>query len=287
MNNDYGNLELHKVLLSAMKDIDKICRENNLNYFLHAGTLLGALNYKGFIPWDDDVDISLFRDDYEKLINILIEKYSDIYFIENYKTQPYFSHNRTVLRVLGTEMIHQQPDPNHNEIGIDIIPLDSTPRTKIQQFIQQKKIKFLDLLVQINLKNIIPNSLKLKFFVKFISIFFNLNRTKLGFLIDKECTKYNRKNNSTHVGLLSYVDINPYTGKSGYENDLMLREWYENPIYVAFEDTEFMTISAPEKDLIHRYGPDWNRPYPEEKRIRKHGATGYIISDEVRKRLEI
>ena len=83
MTNEYGNELLHKVLLSAMKDIDKICRENGLKYYLHAGTLLGALNHKGFIPWDDDVDISLKREDYNTLLHILQEQYSDMYFIHN------------------------------------------------------------------------------------------------------------------------------------------------------------------------------------------------------------
>ena len=63
MTNDYGNLELHMVLLQAMKDIDKICRENNLKYYLYAGSLLGAMNFKGFIPWDDDIDIVMFPKD--------------------------------------------------------------------------------------------------------------------------------------------------------------------------------------------------------------------------------
>ena len=67
MTNEYGNELLHKVLLSAMKDIDKICRENGLRYYLYAGTLLGAVNHKGFIPWDDDVDIVMFPNDLEKL----------------------------------------------------------------------------------------------------------------------------------------------------------------------------------------------------------------------------
>lgn len=50
MTNDYINLELHKVLLSTMKDIDHICRENGLKYYLHAGTLLGAINHMYFCP---------------------------------------------------------------------------------------------------------------------------------------------------------------------------------------------------------------------------------------------
>ena len=68
MTNEYGNERLHKVLLSALKDIDKICRENDLRYYLHAGTLLGAVNYNGFIPWDDDADVSMFPDDFRVLL---------------------------------------------------------------------------------------------------------------------------------------------------------------------------------------------------------------------------
>lgn len=66
----YGNELLHKVLLSGMKDIDKICRQNNIKYYLYAGTLLGAVVHKGFIPWDDDVDIVMFRWDYDKFEKI-------------------------------------------------------------------------------------------------------------------------------------------------------------------------------------------------------------------------
>ena len=106
MTNDYGNLELHKVLLSAMKDIDKICRENGLKYFLHAGTLLGAVNYKGFIPWDDDVDISMFREDYETFLVLAQQQFGDRYFIQTYKTDPSYPNNRAVLRVLGTKVVH-------------------------------------------------------------------------------------------------------------------------------------------------------------------------------------
>ena len=133
MTNDYGNLELHEVLLSAMKDIDKICRENNLRYFLHAGTLLGAMNHKGFIPWDDDVDISMFREDYEKFLSIVHEQMGDRYFVQTYKTDPEYPNNRAVLRVLGTEVIHFHEDDtsSRKEIAVDIVPLDSVPDLRL------------------------------------------------------------------------------------------------------------------------------------------------------------
>ena len=283
MTNDYGNLELHTVLLSAMKDIDKICRENGLRYYLHAGTLLGALNHKGFIPWDDDVDISMMRADYERFLHIIQEKYSDIYFVHNYHTDENYRNNRTVLRILGTHILHFHDDDGirtHSEIGLDIVPLDAAPDSMLKRKIQQGLIWFWDTVVQIKQGDIIPCSMA----TKIIAIFSKIDRVKLGEKIDKICIRYNNKN-TKNIGLLSYTGRNPYTGKSGYENDLMLREWYEHPIYVPFEDTEFMTISEPIRDLEHRYGPHWHEPYPEEKRITKHDVKSYEISEEVRKRV--
>lgn len=282
MTNDYGNLELHKVLLSAMKDIDKICKENGLKYYLHAGTLLGALNHKGFIPWDDDVDISMMRSDYEKFLNIVEKDYSEYYFVHNLYTDKNYTNNRTILRVLGTSIIHNDENEKliHSEIGLDIVPLDVAPDSKFRRKIQQSVIWILDAIVQIKQGEIVPCSV----FMKVLSVFSKMSRIYLGKRIDSWCMRYNNKK-SQYVGLLSYTSKNPYTGKSGYENDLSLREWYEKPIYLPFEDTEFMTISEPEKDLIHRYGPHWHDPYPEEKRVTKHDVKSYTISDEVRKRV--
>lgn len=65
--------EVQKILLQIMDYIDTVCNENNLRYYLAGGTLLGAIRHKGFIPWDDDVDISMPREDYEKL-RLIIKK---------------------------------------------------------------------------------------------------------------------------------------------------------------------------------------------------------------------
>ena len=283
MTNDYGNLELHKVLLSAMKDIDKICRENGLRYFLHAGTLLGAINHKGFIPWDDDVDIAMFRSDYNKFLEIIQQEYAHKYFIHNYKTDPNYTNNRSVLRILGTNVTHFHESPSlHTEIPVDIVPLDHAPNSKLNRKLQQGAIWVLDMAVQIKQGSIIPHHPVMKC----IGFLARIDRVKLGEYIDRLTTHYNRRP-TQYVGLLSYTGKNPYTGRSGYENDLMLRKWYESPIYVEFEDTKFMTISDPVSDLNHRYGLRWSEPYPEEKRITKHDVKSYEISPEVRERVGI
>ncbi len=68
-------------LLELLKEFDKICRENNLQYWLDFGTLLGAIRHKGFIPWDDDLDVSMMSSDVDKVIPILKEKFKDSNYI--------------------------------------------------------------------------------------------------------------------------------------------------------------------------------------------------------------
>lgn len=284
MTNDYGNLELHQVLLAAMKDIDKICREHGLKYYLHAGTLLGAFNHKGFIPWDDDVDISLLREDYEKLCEILRREYPDRYFLQTFEADPNYRNNRAVLRVLGTSVIHYHEDESntHREIGVDLVPLDSAPDLKILRKLQQACIWVFDAAVQIKMGDIIPHHPVMKC----IAVLSKMDRRRLGRIIDRFSTLFNGSN-TRYVGLLTYTGKNPYTGRSGYENDLMPRVWYQEPVMVEFEDTQFMTISEPVADLVHRYGEKWHEPYPEEKRVTKHDVKSYEISTEVRERLVI
>ena len=175
---------------------------------------------------------------------------------------------------------HEDPEDKHPEIAVDIIPLDAAPDRKWQRIAQQKLIWIFDAAVQIKQGDIIPQSIP----TKILSILSHIERVRLGEIIDRLCMRYNHKN-TVYMGLLSYTGKNPYTGKSGYENDLIPRSSYENPIMVPFEDTEFMTIGDPTGDLEHRYGPHWSEPYPEEKRVTKHDVKSYEISPEVRARI--
>lgn len=77
--------EVQLVQLDILNEVDKICKNNNIKYFLIGGTLLGAVRHGGFIPWDDDLDIAMFREDYNKFLNVCKKELDDAYFSTEYE----------------------------------------------------------------------------------------------------------------------------------------------------------------------------------------------------------
>jgi hypothetical protein len=197
-------------------------------------------------------------------------------------TDPGYRNNRTVLRVLGTKVTHYHENEGnaYPQIAVDLVPLDAAPNSKLARKIQQAQIWIWDAAVQIKQGEIIPHNPVMKC----VGLLSKMDRVRLGRKIDRIAMRHNKKN-TDYIGLLTYTGKNPYTGRSGYENDLMPRKWFLNPVDVDFEDARFMTISDPTADLVHRYGPNWAAPYPEEKRVTKHDVKSYEISPEVYARL--
>lgn len=122
--------KMQGVLLEMLEVFDRICDENGLRYYLFYGTQLGALRHKGFIPWDDDADVVMPRDDYEKLLRLPSAKVPRGYFLQS----PYSEHMGRFcfakLRKDGTTCIckDHQHIKMHQGIFVDIFPLDEPAR---------------------------------------------------------------------------------------------------------------------------------------------------------------
>lgn len=130
--NDELLAKIHKVTLYILLAFDKVCRDNNLTYFLDSGTALGAVRHGGFIPWDDDADVGMPRKDYERFLEIGQEKLSKEFFIQTRETDPAYNRNAAKLRLNGT--IFEEIDDlqnGHKGIFIDIFPFDNIPRNNI------------------------------------------------------------------------------------------------------------------------------------------------------------
>lgn len=120
--------EQKKVCLDILRYVDSVCKDNNINYSLCGGTLLGAVRHEGFIPWDDDIDICLVRDEYDKLLDILNskEKYQ-LYQTLNDSSYSYgfakLADKNTILHSNGLF----EPDNKKMGVFIDIFPIDGIP----------------------------------------------------------------------------------------------------------------------------------------------------------------
>ena len=117
--------EAKSLMLKMLLEFDKVCEQNNLKYWLTAGTSLGAHRHKGFIPWDDDIDIAMPRDDYNRLNKI---KLSANWFLQNKQTDPDFKQYWTKIRLNGSLYIeNQEKEKNikyHQGIFLDIFPIN-------------------------------------------------------------------------------------------------------------------------------------------------------------------
>lgn len=279
MTNDYGNLELHKVLLSAMKDIDKICRENGLKYFLYAGTLLGAVNYKGFIPWDDDVDIVMFPEDFRKFQTIIETQFHERYTLQTFDSDPQWFSKMNKLQINGTTVISSVGE--EHPLFIDICILHNFPQSGVQKAIQRKQIELINLILAVQSGAIIPTSLRSKLTLGNLA---KLKKSFWGKHLDHVLCKYDTVQ-TTYVGIMcNTLTKNPYTGRTGYDTDKTERIWHLHPQEIEFEGQQFMTFSQIEVYLAYQYGPHYMDPYPEEKRITKHDVKTYEISQAVRER---
>lgn len=113
--------------LEIMKEIDRLCNKHDITYFLCAGTALGAIRHKGFIPWDDDLDIMCPRKDYKKLIEVMRKELSKDYWLQCYATDEHYWQPFAKVRKLGTvykEKGMEQIEDAKCGIWVDIFPLD-------------------------------------------------------------------------------------------------------------------------------------------------------------------
>ena len=118
--------KLQEAELHILVDFDRFCREHELHYYLIGGALLGAARYQGFIPWDDDIDVAMSREDYEKLKEVWKAHSLPGYFLQHAGTEPNFARGIMKVRKNGTSIIENTTKhvPMNTGIYIDIFPID-------------------------------------------------------------------------------------------------------------------------------------------------------------------
>ena len=142
--------------MEVLAEVDRVCKKNNIQYFADWGTLLGAVRHKGFVPWDDDMDITMKRTDYNHFCNIA-EKEMPGFNIVNVHTEPGW--DSLAARIVNGKRIRY--DKEHLEkfhgcpyvIGLDIFPLDYVAPTEDEDKLQCEMIRILDIFGQMVTKD--------------------------------------------------------------------------------------------------------------------------------------
>ena len=139
-DNEISN-KIKKIQLDLALDVKRICIENNIQYFLDSGTLLGAVRHGGFIPWDDDLDLGMLREDYEKFLKIAKTSLSDENEIVEWREEKEYPHQ--FCKIMRKNTIYREEAQAGNSkcgIYIDVFPYDSFPIDKGEQIIQKIQI---------------------------------------------------------------------------------------------------------------------------------------------------
>lgn len=152
--------------IEVLLEIDRICRKYGIQYFAEWGTLLGTIRHGGFIPWDDDMDISMKRIDYERFLRIAPKELPEGFHVMNYENVD--NYWDVMARVINTDFVYLDPDfldRFHNcpyPSGIDIFPLDYVANRKEEEDIQRELVELVKTVADTNgAGNVTPEELEI------------------------------------------------------------------------------------------------------------------------------
>lgn len=259
--------------LDLLDEVDRICRKNNIKYWITGGTLIGAIRHNGFIPWDDDIDIGMERKEYDKFIIACKSDLQEVYELIDWDNDEYNPLPFLKVKIRGT---HYEEDISRNSkmnngIFIDIFPYDNVPEKKLKQKIQKFNIKLYRKILFIKCDfDLTSNSIKKKilyFPIYALAIFFRKNNIKEK--LRKEMIKYN--------DFPSKFIVN-HGGTYSYEREMIKKEWIEFLVLHKFEKGEYYIPKRYDEFLKHIYG-DYMKMPPIEERRGRHGVTKIDFGD--------
>ncbi len=264
------NFDVRKLQLKEMElilEVDRICKKHNINYYLSWGSALGAIRHKGFIPWDDDIDISMFWYDYLRFKEICKEELDGKYFYQSIDTENNFWLTWDKVRINNTTSMDREFSHIDCNWGIcmDIFPIVAIPKSSMSQSIQKINVRIYKFLCNKNfIINIKDNGLKSK--IK--RLIYNLIPNNILDMLKEKClkniTKYDLDDNNICGEILSMP----------YDKALIDKSIYGNPIEVEFENYKFPVPEKYDEYLTSCYG-DYMKLPPEHERI----GHGNIIVD--------
>lgn len=252
--------KLQKVILIVTEEIKRICEKNNIKYSMDSGSMLGAIRHKGFIPWDDDFDFSMMREEYEKFIKACeVDLDTSKFFLQTGVTEEKYAFEFAKIQLKDTEIIEDfsKNVDIHHGIFVDIFPVDMLPEGNFKRKIFKLKNHILKNMVWVKCGYGTPEHFK-KVSYKVLRIIvapFSINQIKK--MRHMFITSHN---NRRSIDKRCFISDYPRSFRTYDLWDELVMYPFENSSYLGFKDYnrylsnlygDYMTLPPTEKRLIH------------------------------------
>ena len=254
--------EMKKILLDMLVELDRFCEENDIRYYLAGGTALGAVRHQGFIPWDDDIDVTMPRKDYERFIATYkpADEKKPYSVISMHNNQDYYLQ---FAKLIAENTVLEEPVDSDLKLGIylDIFPLDNLGNdyeTARKLFRKTNALR-----QKIMLKNLIwlkQRPLYQNLIIAVGKAFLFENRRSMLEKIDRESRVYESDEMTKYIGAVS-------TASYG-EKEILPSEWYSGYEKLPFEGHAFRVPSGYKEFLTQIYGDYMKLPSEEQQKSR-------------------
>lgn len=258
--------ELKAIQVNILKNVDAFCKEHNINYFLAYGSLLGAVRHKGYIPWDDDIDIIMLREDYDRFLSEFPHGESSEY---NVRAGDYGNFPYTYAKIEDSRTIMVETTNYIDELGvnIDLFPYDNIPDDKELGNAFIKRISHLNMIYGLKRTKLTAHRSFLKncaLLICHMALFFISNKRLIRRII-KESQRY-KSQSTNYCGNLC---MNHYGFKEYHPKSLFCKA-----TEVSFEGYSFRSPADYDAYLTSIYG-DYMKLPPEEKQVTHHSFNAY------------
>ena len=255
---------LQKEILSIMVEIDRVCRKNNIKYCLIAGSTLGAYNYGGFIPWDDDIDVSIPIENWDRFISALQEDMSDEFYFDCYEIDkryntimgPWMKVRKRGTYIEEVNFLLKNRCKRGNGVFVDVIPYGGVSENKLVDQLERTVVKVTMPFIVL-LDNIHINPVPLKSFVYWFS---------------KKCLSWHKDSNL--ISQPVSVPWEKFLREPIFKKDDVypVREYdFEGHRFYSYNNAETIMKKWYGKNCLkYREDERWCEPLPKPKRHIKH-----------------